>query len=104
MHVKCCIRSSVRILALYDIHGNVDALEAVLSDPAARGADEGDRRARWASIVDGVPELRSTSYDAVAAGKRMLVAGWPDEGSVSGALIEPADPLEVTRIFERMGK
>jgi predicted phosphodiesterase len=29
----------VRISALYDIHGNVDALEAVLADPHAAGAD-----------------------------------------------------------------
>jgi putative phosphoesterase len=29
----------VRILALYDIHGNVDALEAVLADPHAADAD-----------------------------------------------------------------
>src|SRR5689334_4664984 len=29
----------MRVLALYDIHGNVDALDAVLADPAARGVD-----------------------------------------------------------------
>jgi predicted phosphodiesterase len=29
----------MRILALYDVHGNVDALEAVLADPRAAGAD-----------------------------------------------------------------
>jgi predicted phosphodiesterase len=29
----------VNILALYDIHGNADALEAVLADPRAAGAD-----------------------------------------------------------------
>jgi predicted phosphodiesterase len=29
----------VDVLALYDIHGNVDALEAVLADPRAAGAD-----------------------------------------------------------------
>jgi predicted phosphodiesterase len=29
----------MKILALYDIHGNVDALEAVLADPRAAGAD-----------------------------------------------------------------
>jgi putative phosphoesterase len=29
----------VRILALYDIHGNADALEAVLTDPRAAGPD-----------------------------------------------------------------
>src|SRR3954447_21591533 len=29
----------MRILALYDIHGNAEALEAVLADPRAAGAD-----------------------------------------------------------------
>lgn len=29
----------MRVLALYDIHGNVDALDAVLADPAAAAAD-----------------------------------------------------------------
>jgi predicted phosphodiesterase len=29
----------MRILALYDIHGNIDALDAVLADPRAAGAD-----------------------------------------------------------------
>ena len=29
----------MRVLALYDIHGNIDALEAVLADPAAGGPD-----------------------------------------------------------------
>ena len=29
----------MNVLALYDIHGNVDALEAVLADPRARDAD-----------------------------------------------------------------
>jgi Icc-related predicted phosphoesterase len=29
----------MRILALYDVHGNPDALEAVLADPRAAGFD-----------------------------------------------------------------
>ena len=29
----------MRVLALYDIHGNVDALDAVLADPRAAGPD-----------------------------------------------------------------
>jgi predicted phosphodiesterase len=61
---------------------------------------EGDGDARWLWIVDGVPELRQTSYDAAAGGRRILEAGWPDEGSVAAALIEPVDAIVVTRIFE----
>jgi predicted phosphodiesterase len=29
----------VKVLALYDVHGNIDALNAVLADPRAVGAD-----------------------------------------------------------------
>jgi hypothetical protein len=30
----------------------------------------------------------------------MLVAGWPDERSIGAALIEPVEPIVVTRLFE----
>jgi predicted phosphodiesterase len=61
---------------------------------------EGDGAARWLWVADGVPELRSTAYDAAAAGERMLAAGWPDEQSIGAALIDPVEPIVVTRIFE----
>jgi putative phosphoesterase len=60
---------------------------------------EGDGAARWLWVADGVPELRSTAYDAAAAGHRMLATGF-DEESLRAALIEPVEPLVVTRIFE----
>lgn len=61
---------------------------------------EGDGAARWLWVADGEPELRRTDYDAATAGARMLAAGWPDERSIRAALIEPVEPLVVTRIFE----
>jgi predicted phosphodiesterase len=61
---------------------------------------EGDGAARWLWVADGRPELRRTVYDAARAGARMLEAGWPDERSIAAALIEPVEPIVVTRIFE----
>jgi len=61
---------------------------------------EGDGDARWLWIDDGVPELRRTAYDHVAAGTRMRATGYPDANSIEGALIEPVDAIIVTRFFE----
>jgi predicted phosphodiesterase len=61
---------------------------------------EGDGAARWLWVADGVPELRATEYDAAAAGRAMLAAGWPDEDSIDAALIEPVDPMTITKLFE----
>jgi predicted phosphodiesterase len=61
---------------------------------------EGDPAARWAWVRDGTPELRQTEYDGAAAGRRMLAAGWPDQRSIDGGLIDPVDPMFVTRLFE----
>ncbi len=63
---------------------------------------EGDGAARWLWLADGVPELRRTVYDAAGAGRRMLEAGWPDVESIGAALVEPVEPIVVTRIFEEV--
>jgi predicted phosphodiesterase len=60
---------------------------------------EGDGAARWLWVQDGEPQLRSTAYDAAAAGERMLAA-WPDARSIEASLIAPIDPIEITRLFE----
>jgi predicted phosphodiesterase len=60
---------------------------------------EGDGAARWLWIADGVPDLRRTEYDSLAAGRRMLGA-WPDARSLNASLIEPMEAIEITRFFE----
>jgi predicted phosphodiesterase len=65
---------------------------------------EGDGAARWLWVAGGEPELRQTAYDAARAGARMLgEGGWPDERSINAALVEPVEPMVVTRIFEGLG-
>jgi predicted phosphodiesterase len=61
---------------------------------------EGDPAARWLWVSDGTPEARSTAYDGAAAGRRMLAAGWPDQRSIEAGLIDPVDPMVVTKLFE----
>ncbi len=61
---------------------------------------EGDGDARWLWIEDGVPELRRTAYDAVAVGERMRDDFAPLADSVNASLIEPVDPMIVTKMFE----
>jgi putative phosphoesterase len=61
---------------------------------------ESDGNARWLWIEDGVPELRWTVYDHLAAGIRMLATGYPDVDSITGALTDPVDAIVVTRLFE----
>jgi predicted phosphodiesterase len=65
---------------------------------------EGDGAARWLWVADGEPELRHTTYDAARAGARILAAGWPDERSVGAALVDPVEPIVVTRIFEELAR
>ena len=61
---------------------------------------EGDGAARWAWIEDGEPTLNHTNYDAAAAGRRILAAGWPDERSIAAALTDPMAPAAITELFE----
>jgi predicted phosphodiesterase len=65
---------------------------------------EGDGDARWLWIDDGVPELRRTAYDHLAAGTRMRDTGYPDADSIVGSLIEPVDAIVVTRFFEKQAR
>jgi len=61
---------------------------------------EGDGDARWLWVAGGEPELRRTAYDSAGAGRRILDSGWPDERSYNAALIDPLEPMEITRLFD----
>lgn len=61
---------------------------------------EGSAEACWLWIEDGVPELCRTAYDAVAVGERMREDFAPLADSVNASLIEPVDPMVVTKMFE----
>jgi hypothetical protein len=65
---------------------------------------EGDSDARWLWIEEGVPELRRTAYDAVAAGRRMRDACPALADSVNASLIEPIDAMVVARMFEERAR
>ena len=95
----------MRILALYDIHGNPDALDAVLGDPRVKGADVvlvgGDTvpgaRAREAldrltGLADPVQWVRGNGEREVAAAAAGLsgVESNPEDEAVSTAAITAA--------------
>jgi diadenosine tetraphosphatase ApaH/serine/threonine PP2A family protein phosphatase len=65
---------------------------------------EGIAAAFWALFGPGV-ELRRTAYDVEAAAAAMRATGAPsiDEAMLRDSLLEPADPDEVARFFERGG-
>jgi putative phosphoesterase len=65
---------------------------------------EGDGAARWLWIQDGAPELRRTEYDAAATGRRMRDVSPALAESFDASLIEPVDPIVVTRLFEGLDR
>ena len=60
---------------------------------------EGDGAARWLWVADGEPQLRADGLRRGGRGRTMLAA-WPDERSINASLIDPVDPIEITRFFE----
>jgi hypothetical protein len=65
---------------------------------------EGDGDARWLWIEDGIPDLRRTAYDAAATGRRMRDACAALADAVNASLIEPIEPMVVTRMFEERAR
>ncbi len=62
---------------------------------------EGDGAARWLWVADGVPALRSTPYDAAAAGTRMKQI-WPGRPvDRRGPHRRRSPALEITEFFEQ---
>ena len=72
----------MRVAALYDIHGNLPALEAVLEDcllnldvPIKCIRGNGDREA-LTSTPQNCVQLRHTRYDLAAAAERIRGMAW----------------------------
>src|SRR3954468_1293299 len=60
---------------------------------------EGDGAARWLWVAEGARERRQPAYAGAPAGARMRgEGGWPDKRSITAALVEPVEPMVVTRI------
>lgn len=105
----------MRILALYDIHGNAEALDAVLADPRAAGPDAivvgGDvvpgrfaRRAldRLAAIErDGTPVHRIRGNGERESGDPALRA-WPTTVTLDGVLFCHATPRDDEELLTRI--
>jgi diadenosine tetraphosphatase ApaH/serine/threonine PP2A family protein phosphatase len=62
---------------------------------------EGRPGAFWMLVTDGVPELRETAYDVLAAAAELRASGYVDvEDHLGASLLEPVDPDWVTAFFE----
>jgi hypothetical protein len=94
----------VRVAALYDIHGNLPALEAVLADDAFADADAvvlGGDVASGPMPAEVLDRLRRTAYDIDRAAQALRATGFPDaDDLLRESLLEPADPASVARYFE----
>ena len=87
-----------RVAALYDIHGNLPALEAVLLDVQRAGVGQivfgGD-----VLLGPGV-EHRRTPYDFEKAAERVRAPGYPGaEEFAAGSILHPQSELKVLEKF-----
>ena len=64
---------------------------------------EGRRGAFWALLGPEV-DLRRTEYDAEDAVARLRSTGYPDAEQLAQWLLEPVDPDEATKYFERSAR
>jgi putative phosphoesterase len=61
---------------------------------------EGRPGAFWALVDGGEPQLRRTVYPVDAAVAAIRASGYPDAAELTGWLLEPPDPDEVSAHFE----
>ena len=112
----------MRVAALYDVHGNLPALAAVLADPRCAAADVvvcgGDLcagpmpvEALRLMFCHGSPrsddeilghdvELVGTQYDVAAAVAAIRATGYPDADDFAETLLTPHAAGEATKSFE----
>ncbi len=107
----------MRVAALYDIHGNLPALWAVLakvdrevaitasSTPAASGFlmnYEGRAGAYWTLLGPSV-SLRRTIYDVTDSAEQLRSTAFPNaKEMLRDSLTDPVDPDAVAAFFENL--
>jgi putative phosphoesterase len=105
----------MRILALYDIHGNAEALEAVLADPRAAGPDAivvgGDvvpgrfaRRAldRLAALAADGADVRYVRGNGERESGDPALLAWPATVELDGVLFCHATPRDDEELLTRI--
>jgi hypothetical protein len=99
----------VRVAALYDVHGNLPAREAVLADPRVAAADivvsggrpyEGRAAAFWLLMEHGEPELAGTDYEVDLAVERIRNRGYDEADDMVGSLLQPHRADDAMTFFE----
>ncbi len=91
----------MRVAALYDVHGNVHVLEAVLGDVEREGVDEivfGGDIAAGPFPMEPLAPVRSLDVEAAAA--RIRASGWPtaEQFATENVLTVPSRE-EATAVF-----
>ena len=62
---------------------------------------EGRPGAFWMMVIDGVPELRETTYDLDVAVRELHASGLAFDDQLERSLLQPADPDQVAAFLER---
>jgi hypothetical protein len=99
-----------RVAILYDVYGNLPALETVLSEVGANDHDllvvggevasgPGPVGAFWALLGPEGVELHRSDYDLMGTVEGFRDLGYPGVEDLEVALLQPLDPAWVANFF-----